>query len=104
MQEHFRVAIDIGTTKVCTIITRKRADHRVDVAGIGVVPCSGMSKGMVADTQAVTTAIRESVKIASEDAGVDVTSGYAGLAGSHIESKNRWANVPRADGMRSTLR
>jgi len=101
MQEDFRVAIDIGTTKVCTIITRKRPDHGVEVAGIGVVPCKGMSKGMVQDSPAVTAAIRESVAIAAESAGVDVTSAYAGISGSHLESKNRWANVPRADGMRA---
>lgn len=101
MQEHFRVAIDVGTTKVCTIITRKRPDHRIEVVGIGVTPCDGMSKGMVQESQAVSAAIRKSVAAASEAAGVDITSAYAGLTGSHIESKNRWANVPRTDGMRA---
>ena len=101
MQEDFRVAIDIGTTKVCTIIARRRADHRVEVAGIGVVPCSGMSKGLVADSQAVTVAVRESIEIAAREADVEVTSVYAGLTGTHIESKNRWVNVPRAEGMRA---
>jgi cell division protein FtsA len=101
MQEDYRVAIDIGTTKVCTIVTRRRADHRVEVAGIGLVPCSGMSKGLVADSQAVTAAVRESLAIASEEAGVEIASAYAGLTGTHVESKNRWVNVPRADGMRA---
>ena len=99
MQEDFRVAIDIGTTKVCTIIIRRGTDHRVEVAGIGVVPCSGMSKGVVADSQAVTIAVRESMAAAAEDAGVEITAAYAGLTGTHVESKNRWVNVPRADGM-----
>ena len=101
MQDDFRVAIDIGTTKVCTIIARKRPDHRVEVAGISIVPCSGMSKGMVADSAAVTAAIKESVTAAAADAGVEISSVYAGLTGSHVESKNRWANVPRSDGMRA---
>lgn len=100
-QEDFRVAIDIGTTKVCTIITRKRADRRIEVAGIGVVPCNGMSKGMVADSAAVTASVKESVAAAAADANVDISTAYAGLTGSHIESKNRWANVPRTDGMRT---
>lgn len=101
LQEDYRVAIDIGTTKVCTIITRKRADHRVEVAGIGVVPCNGMSKGIVEDSQAVTAAVRESMAVAAADADVEITTVYAGLTGSHIESKNRWSNVPRSDGMRA---
>jgi len=100
-QEDFRVAIDIGTTKVCTIVARKRADHRIEVAGIGFVPCDGMSKGMVADSAAVTAAIKESLAIASADAGVEIDRVYAGLTGSHVESKNRWVNVPRPDGVRT---
>ena len=79
MHDEYRVAIDIGTTKVCTIITRKRADHRVEVTGLSLVPCNGMSKGMVADSAAVTSAIRESVESAAADAGVEVSSVYAGL-------------------------
>jgi len=101
LQDAYRVAIDIGTTKVCTIIARKRADHRIEVAGLGLVPCSGMNKGMVADSEAVTQAVEESVALAAAQAGVEINTVYAGLTGSHVESKNRWANVPRPDGMRT---
>jgi len=100
-QDNFRVAIDIGTTKVCTIIVRKRADYRVEVCGISTVPCKGMSKGTVAQSASVTAAIKESVEAAAADAGVEVNAVYAGLTGSHVESKNRWANVPRSEGMRA---
>ena len=100
-QDNFRVAIDIGTTKVCTIIVRKRADYRVEVCGISTVPCKGMSKGTVAQSAYVTAAIKESVEAAAADAGVEVNAVYAGLTGSHIESKNRWANVPRSEGIRA---
>ena len=100
LQEDFRVAIDIGTTKVCTIIARKRPDHRIEVTGISVVPCEGMNKGLVVDAPAVTSAVLKSIETASEDAGVDIDSVHAGLTGNHVESTNRWASVPRAQGMR----
>ena len=77
-QGNYRVAIDIGTTKVCTIIVRKRADHRVEVCGISIVPCDGMSKGMVAESASVTVAIKESVEAAAADAGVEVNAVYTG--------------------------
>lgn len=60
-----------------------------------------MSKGTVVDSQAVTNAIEESAALAAAEAGVNVDKVYAGLTGSHVESKNRWANVPREDGMRA---
>ena len=84
LQEDFRVAIDIGTTKVCTIIARKRPDHRIEVTGISVVPCEGMNKGLVVDAAAVTSAVLKSIETASEDAGVDINSVYAGLTGNHV--------------------
>ena len=100
VQDNFRVAIDIGTTKVCTIIAQKRPDHRVEVTGISVVQCDGMSKGLVIDPAAVTSAVVKSIAAASKDAGVEVDTVYAGLTGSHVESSNRWTRVPRAEGMR----
>lgn len=100
LQEDFKVAIDIGTTKVCTIIAQKRPDLRIDVTGISVVPCQGMSKGLVVDSEGVTSAVAKSIQTASEVAGVDVDAVYAGLTGNHVESINRWAKVPRGEGMR----
>lgn len=97
----FRVAIDIGTTKVCTIVVRRRDDHRIDVASISTIPCAGMSKGTIIDSQSVIDAIRKSVLDASTNAGVKITSVYAGLTGSHIVSTNRWVNVPRVEGVRA---
>ncbi|MBI01387.1 MAG: cell division protein FtsA [Chloroflexi bacterium] len=100
LKEDFRVAIDIGTTKVCTIIARKRPDHRIEVTGISLVPCEGMNKGLVADATSVTSAVLKSIETASEDAGVNINTVYAGLTGNHVESTNRWSSVPRAQGMR----
>ena len=59
-----------------------------------------MSKGLVVDSSAVTSAVVKSIAAASEDAGVEVDTVYVGLTGSHVESSNRWTNVPRAEGMR----
>ena len=101
MSDEYSVAVDIGTTKVCTIITRKRADHRVEVLGFGLAPCTGMDKGMVVDSVAVTDSVQNSIEMAASDAEITVSSVHIGLTGSHIESINRWSNVPRLAGMRS---
>ncbi|MDA1257474.1 MAG: cell division protein FtsA [Chloroflexi bacterium] len=90
IQEDYRAAIDVGTTKVVTIIGRERPDGSVEIAGIGVTPCNGLSKGMVRDDAATTESIRASVSEASRQAGLPIKSGYVGLSGSHIESANRW--------------
>ena len=37
-------AIDVGTTKVCTIVARKDGAKRIDVLGHSTVPCDGLRK------------------------------------------------------------
>ena len=101
MSDEYNVAVDIGSTKVCTIITRKRADHRVEVRGLGLVPCTGMDKGMIVDSVAVTESVQNSIKMAASRAEISVSNVHIGLTGSHIESINRWSKVPRLAGMRS---
>lgn len=101
IQDDYRAAIDIGTTKVCAILARKRPDHRVELLGIGIAPCNGMSRGTVSDPQAVAEAVRSAVSALSEDAGMNIARAYIGLTGSHLQSQNRWNNVPRDPGMRA---
>ncbi|MBT4074768.1 MAG: cell division protein FtsA [Chloroflexi bacterium] len=93
IQEDYRAAIDVGTTKVVTVIGRERPDGSVEIAGVGVSPCNGLSKGMVRDDAATTQAIKSSIAEASKQAGVSIKSAYVGLSGSHIESSNRWDQV-----------
>ena len=93
IQEDYRAAIDVGTTKVVTVIGRERPDGSVEIAGVGVSPCDGLSKGMVRDDDATSEAIRASVREASANAGLSIKSAYVGLSGSHIESHNRWDQV-----------
>tara|TARA_B100001964_G_scaffold245704_1_gene334970 strand:+ start:3779 stop:5077 length:1299 start_codon:yes stop_codon:yes gene_type:complete len=93
IQEDYRAAIDVGTTKVATVIGRERPDGSVEIAGIGVSPCTGLSKGIVRDDEATTQAIKTSVEEASRQASLPIKSAYVGLSGSHIESHNRWDQV-----------
>ena len=97
IQEDYRAAIDVGTTKVVTVIGRERPDGSVEVTGVGVSPCEGLSKGMVQDDKATTEAIKSSIIEASEEANVSIKSAYVGLSGSHIESSNRWDQVQEND-------
>ena len=90
IQEDYRAAIDVGTTKVVTVIGRERPDGSVEIAGVGVSPCDGLSKGLVRDDAATSQAIRASVQEATATAGLSIKSAYVGLSGNHIESHNRW--------------
>lgn len=82
-------AIDVGTTKICTIIARKSDSGRLEVLGHSLVPCNGLSKGSVEDVLATQRAVSQSLQEAQQRAGVKVTSAHVGVTGSHVSFENR---------------
>lgn len=84
------VALDIGTTKICTLVAEvgPPPENAMRIVGVGVVPSKGIRKGVVVNVGEVTAAITESVQRAERTSGYAIASAYVGLAGSHISSIN----------------
>ncbi|MBS3810349.1 MAG: cell division protein FtsA [Halanaerobiales bacterium] len=80
--------LDIGTTKICTIIAEVSSDNEFEIIGIGFSPSKGLNKGIVVNIDKASNAIRESVNKAQIMAGLEVDSAFIGIAGSHISSIN----------------
>ncbi|NDJ63335.1 MAG: cell division protein FtsA [Chloroflexi bacterium] len=81
------VGIDIGTTKVCTIVGEVREDD-IYVVGVGIEPSRGMKKGVVTDIAALTTAISASAHKAERSSGFDIRRAFVSVAGNHTASLN----------------
>ncbi len=82
-------AIDIGTTKVCTIIGRRSRAKGVHVLGHSTVPCSGLRKGNVTDAAAAAKAVRESIEEVQRTTGYHIESAFVGVSGAHVGFENR---------------
>jgi cell division protein FtsA len=80
--------LDIGTTKICTIIAEVTSDEDFEIIGIGFSPSKGLKKGVVVDIDKASNAIQESINKAQIMAGIEVESAFIGIAGSHISSIN----------------
>jgi len=83
------VAIDVGTTKVCSIAGLRQDDGTYKVLGHSTVPCNGLQKGNVSDIDITARAIRESVHGLEKTTGYKVESAYVGITGSDIAFENR---------------
>lgn len=81
------VGIDIGTTKICTIVGEVRPDD-IFIVGVGIEPSRGMKRGVVSDMSQLTTAISASVHKAEKSSGYDIGRAFVSVAGSHIASVN----------------
>ena len=81
------VGLDIGTTKICVIVA-DRTENGIDIVGIGTHPSRGLRKGVVVDIDATVNSIKHAVEEAELMADCEISSVYAGIAGSHIRAFN----------------
>lgn len=88
MDEPVVVGIDIGTTKVCTLVARVEGERAMRILGVGIEPSQGIRKGTIVDIAAASTAIARSIEKAQRTSGLEITSALVSLAGSHVSSVN----------------
>jgi cell division protein FtsA len=91
------VGLDIGTTKVCAIVGAA-TEGGLDVMGIGSHPSKGLRKGVVVNIDVTVSSIKKAVEEAEAMAGVEISTVYAGIAGSHIRSFTSNGVVAVRDG------
>ncbi len=96
------VALDIGTTKICTLVAEVGSppENRLRIVGVGTVPSKGIRRGVVVDVGEVTNAVLESIHLAERTSGYEIASAYVGLAGSHIQAVNSRGVVAISQGER----
>ena len=80
------VGVDIGTSKISTLIAR--VDEAVNVLGISEVVSKGIRKGQIVDIKAAVEAITSSLDQAERMSGYSISRVIVSMGGSHIESQN----------------
>ena len=93
-------AIDVGTTKVTTLVGEVLTSGEVRILGVGIAPSSGLSRGMVDNIREATEAIKASVEKAERASGTKILSAHVGISGAHIESLNNRGIVAIPDRAR----
>ncbi len=88
MDEPIVVGIDIGTTKICTLVARLEGDVDMRILGVGIEPAQGIKKGNVIDINAATQSISRSIEKAQRTSGLEIQSALVSLAGSHVSGMN----------------
>lgn len=100
-RERIVVGIDVGTTKVCTLIAAVSPEDQLEIIGAGITPSRGMRRGVVVDVDAAVQAIAASVQKAEQQSGYKIMSAFVGISGAHISSTNSHGVVAvrRADNV-----
>ena len=87
-RERYVAGLDIGTTKVCTVIGVPTDRGGLEIVGVGSAPSTGIKRGVVVDREATIEAIARSVTEARNMAARPIRGAYVGITGDHIESLN----------------
>lgn len=82
------VGIDIGTSKVVTLVAEISNEDKINLIGFGLHPSQGLKRGVVVNIESTVQSIQRSVEDAEMMAGCEIFSAYTGIAGSHIRSIN----------------
>jgi cell division protein FtsA len=82
------VGIDVGSTKICTLVGEVDETRGLRIVGVGVTPSRGIRKGVVVNVQDATDAIATSIEKAERISGYTIENAYVGLAGAHVSAIN----------------
>ncbi|MCC6991098.1 MAG: cell division protein FtsA, partial [Acidobacteria bacterium] len=102
--ERYIVGLDIGTSKVCTVVGEVSDGGGLDVIGIGMAESKGLKRGVVVNLEAAVDSIKKSVEEAELMAGVEIGSAHLAVNGPHIKGFNSRGVVAGAGKTREITR
>lgn len=82
------VGLDIGTTKICTVVAEIEDQGRINIIGVGNSLSSGIRKGVVVDIDSAAASVVDSVEKARAMSGYEIRSVVVGVTGEHVASLN----------------
>ena len=90
-------SIDIGTSKITTLVASVDEEGVAHILGVSTVPSRGLRKGQVVNIDEATTAISGSIDAAERMSGSSVGRAVISIGGNHIASLNSHGVVAVAD-------
>lgn len=78
--------LDIGSTKVAFVIGTVTPEGKIEVAGVGTAPNTGIRQGVVVNIEATTESIKKAKEEAELMSGYQVSEAWVGVSGIHISS------------------
>lgn len=81
-------AIDIGSSKIVTLVAEDHGNGEFTVLGAGLVASRGIKRGQIVDVNEAARAIRESINLAEQTSATKMLRAMVSISGSHIQSQN----------------
>ena len=82
------VGIDVGSSKISTLIAEVDENYTTHVIGVGDAPGGGIRNGVVVNIDEAVKTVQASVEKAERVSGFKIMSAYVTVSGSQVESLN----------------
>lgn len=92
------VGLDIGTTKIATVVGYVNADKKIEILGIGKCESTGVEHGIIQNVLKTNECIKNSIALAESRSGEKISVVCAGVAGQHIKSTEYQHALKRQNG------
>ena len=100
------VGIDIGTSKVSTVVGEVKNFNQIEIICMTKTKCSGIKKGKIINDDEVAMAIAKTINDAEEEANLRINSAYVTIPGKYVtivqnsvikEIKDKFAGISTRD-------
>ena len=106
------VGIDIGTTKVCTILGEVNNFGQVEIICSTSYKCNGLKKGKIVNEDDISLSISKTIKEAEEETGLRINSAYVTIPGKYVtivensvtkDVKDKFSGITQKDLQNATM-
>ena len=100
------VGIDIGTSKVCTVVGEVNNFGQIETICSTSERCSGLKKGKIISEEEISLSIAKTIKDAEDEADFKINSAYVTIPGKYVtivqnsvvkELKDKFAGIALRD-------
>ena len=78
------VGVDIGTTKVATVVGEVNNFGQIEIISNTSCKCSGLKKGKIINEEEITLSLAKTIKDAEEETNLEINSAYVTIPGKYV--------------------
>lgn len=78
------VGIDIGTSKVCTVVGEVNNFGQIEIISNTSYKCNGLKKGKIINEEEICLCIAKTIKDAEDETNLKINSAYVTIPGKHV--------------------
>lgn len=99
MEKNIIAGIDIGCSGVRCVIAIEDENSTLEIAGVGICPCSGhIRQGVLVNASIAGAAIQRAVEEAEQTCGLEIESAFINITGLHVRGMLAAATLQIGEG------